>query len=172
MSREIFGISTGFFGRDVKSLRDARGWSQRKLALELGCSEGAVRQWEKNRRHVNEFALQKMRELCKDDPALRGLFPQPAKSAVETPTQVVPEGVGMMRQAVKEESIHKLVQINSAVFQELEDRARNGDRGAAEALRAIAETWSRAAHLATNPDRAQRRKAQMNTDAIIHNRDS
>jgi hypothetical protein len=35
-----------------------------------------------------------------------------------------------------------------------------------------AEAWSRAAHLATNPDRSQRRKAQMNTDAIIHNRDS
>lgn len=32
-----------------------------------------LRQWEKNRRHVNEFALQKLRELCIDE-GTRKLF--------------------------------------------------------------------------------------------------
>jgi len=69
-------------------------------------------------------------------------------------------------------NIRAISQIADAIFQDLEDRAAAGDRAAAESLRMRAEAWSRAAHLATNPDRSQRRKAQMNTDAIIHNRDS
>jgi transcriptional regulator with XRE-family HTH domain len=69
MSRAILGISTGFLGHAVLSLRKKLGWSQEKLAREIGCNggSGTVRQWEKNRRRINLLALQKMIDLSPDE---------------------------------------------------------------------------------------------------------
>jgi transcriptional regulator with XRE-family HTH domain len=94
MSREIFGVSTTFLGTAIKSLRKRRGWSQNKLARELGCSPDAVQNWELERRRVNLAAVQKMRDLCPDEET-RSLFVVPKISSVnQSPRAKRPLQVG------------------------------------------------------------------------------
>jgi len=66
MSREIFGISTVFLGPDIKSFRGKLGLSRGKFARQLGCSDAAVSQWERDVRRPSEVALEKMRQLARD----------------------------------------------------------------------------------------------------------
>ena len=66
MSREIFGISAVFLGPDIKSFRGKLGLSRGKFARLLGCSDAAVSQWERDVRRPNELAVEKMRQLAKD----------------------------------------------------------------------------------------------------------
>jgi len=66
MSREIFGISTVFLGDDIKSFRGKLGLSRGKFARLLGCSDAAVSQWEREVRRPSEVAIEKMRQLARD----------------------------------------------------------------------------------------------------------
>ena len=66
MSREIFGISTVFLGPDIKSFRAKLGLSRGKFARLLGCSDAAVSQWERDVRRPSEVAIEKMRQLARD----------------------------------------------------------------------------------------------------------
>jgi len=66
MSREIFGISAVFLGSDIKSFRGKLGLSRGKFARQLGCSDAAVSQWERDVRRPSEVALEKMRQLARD----------------------------------------------------------------------------------------------------------
>ena len=66
MSREIFGISTVFLGADIKSFRGKLGLSRGKFARLLGCSDAAVSQWERDVRRPSEVAIEKMRQLARD----------------------------------------------------------------------------------------------------------
>jgi len=66
MSREIFGISTVFLGPDIKSFRGRLGLSRGRFARLLGCSDAAVSQWERDVRRPNEIAIERMRQLARD----------------------------------------------------------------------------------------------------------
>ena len=65
MSREIFGISAVFLGSDIKSFRGKLGLSRGKFARQLGCSDAAVSQWERDVRRPSEVAIEKMRQLAR-----------------------------------------------------------------------------------------------------------
>jgi transcriptional regulator with XRE-family HTH domain len=67
MSRVIFGVSEDFLGTAILSLRRQLGYSQEKLARELGCSTGAVRQWESGLRRPSLAAVERLRQLAPDD---------------------------------------------------------------------------------------------------------
>ena len=47
----------------VRGVREQLGWSQNKLAREMGISAGAVARWEKGTRQPSEMALRLLRLL-------------------------------------------------------------------------------------------------------------
>lgn len=106
--------------------------------------------------------------LCPDDDC-RELFWQ----ALKNPTPRPKPAAGAVAMPVnRNQSVQEMIQNNSRVIQELEERAATGDRSAAEALRVMAETMARGAHIATRPDREHRRKANLNIDGITRHRDT
>ena len=89
MSREIFGISTIFLGPDIKSFRGKLGLSRGRFARLLGCSDAAVSQWERDVRRPSEIAIEKMRQLARD----QGI-PEPFGQKSEISNLEFPSAVG------------------------------------------------------------------------------
>ena len=48
----------------VSSIREATGWTQEKLAQEIGVSFSTVNAWERGRRSPQPFLLRKLLELA------------------------------------------------------------------------------------------------------------
>ena len=133
MSRTIFGISTALLGDAILSLRQKKGYSQERLARELGCSTGAVRRWESGLRRPNLLAVQKMRELCPDEESrqafdLESGTPNP-KSAPRGETESTLEQDDRLRQL--SDAIEGLNQVYQA--------AEAGHAAADELLRDLAD---------------------------------
>ena len=53
----------------VRDLREQLGWSQNKLAREMGISAGAVTRWENGSRQPSEMALKLMQLLLERNKA-------------------------------------------------------------------------------------------------------
>jgi len=53
-------------GSDIKSFRGKLGLSRGKFARQLGCSDAAVSQWERDVRRPSEVAIEKMRQLARN----------------------------------------------------------------------------------------------------------
>ena len=56
-------IATGLTSDQIRKAREAKGWSQRKLAGWLGVSNALVGYWEKGKRTPSEDMENKLREL-------------------------------------------------------------------------------------------------------------
>ena len=150
MSRIIFGISTVFLGEDIKSLRRFLGnWSQERLAREVGCSGGAIRQWEKGSRRVNLTAVRAMASLARD-PKLRKKF---EAAALAESGNLVPKALP----AGKNEREDEVLRLYSDAAEGLNlvwEAAMAGHRGAREVLADLADKlatrggdWSRMKYL-------------------------
>jgi len=74
-------------GREVKRLREARGWSQAKLAVEAQMSVSGVSQIENGRRNLSTATLAKLAEAL--DVEVSDLFPK-----AQAPLPLEDEGTG------------------------------------------------------------------------------
>jgi ribosome-binding protein aMBF1 (putative translation factor) len=61
--KRILAMTTGITSDQIRKARDAKGWSQRKLAGWLGVSQSLVKMWEKGKRTPSEEMEIKLREL-------------------------------------------------------------------------------------------------------------
>ena len=154
--------------RERLGLLEGHSVSQQETENRLGCSHGAYRKWEEGKAIPRGDWMLKLLALCPDEET-RALFTQATQSAVPVakPAHIAPAPA-----VSKGQSVQEMLRNNNYVIQALQDMAASGDRSADEALRAMAETLARGAHLATRPDREQRRKANLNDEGINHHRDS
>lgn len=51
----------------VKKIRQATGWTQEKLAQEIGVSFSTVNGWERGRRYPQPFLLRKLQEIAEQN---------------------------------------------------------------------------------------------------------
>jgi hypothetical protein len=167
-------VPTNIFKGAIQRLQERLGEIEGKrvthqeMVRRIGCSDGGYKKWVEGKAIPRGDWMLKIIALCPDDDC-RELFWQALKHPIPTP-KAATGGVAMP--VTRNQSVQEMIQNNSRVIQELEDRAATGDRSAAEALRVMAETMGRAAHIATRPDREQRRKANLNIDGINHHRDT
>jgi DNA-binding transcriptional regulator YiaG len=61
--KRISAMITGITSDQIRKARNAKGWSQRKLAGWLGVSQSLVKMWEKGKRTPSEEMENKLREL-------------------------------------------------------------------------------------------------------------
>jgi len=161
MSREIFGISTGFLGAAIVSLRKALGdWSQEKLARKLGCSSAAVRQWERGRRHPSLLAIQKMVALCPDDKT-RKLFSNPAPVNELEVDDTEPETIRALRPELRQ-----IRRDFKRMLGRLRELDQLGNPVAREYLREILDSLARAAAIATTSDEPKNRRAGLLSEEV------
>jgi transcriptional regulator with XRE-family HTH domain len=81
-------------GREVKRLREGRGWSQAKLAVEAGMSVSGVSMIENGHRNLSTATLAKLAEAFGVE--VRDLFPL-AQSPLLDPSNEEPSGISYMK---------------------------------------------------------------------------
>jgi transcriptional regulator with XRE-family HTH domain len=65
--RADFVFEPEAFGRNLRLLRRHLGWNDKKLAAELGCSDGAVRNWESGKAAPSEEHVQAILRLAPEE---------------------------------------------------------------------------------------------------------
>lgn len=163
MSREIVAAQQKKISLGIVRLRKDLGFSQDRMARELGCTVSAYQQWEQGRRLPGGEWLLRLLQMCPDRESLKAFglqVPEDGKNDARKILNVEAEmgkgPSGMTDPELRE--WHKNIQ---DVVRYLGQQKRAGNKVAAEMLRSMAQSVVRAAGLATEPGISKARRAKM-----------